>query len=191
MAANEIAERLAASAWVQCGSDGGESLADFSPDQLRYRSLVGFQNRILTTTNPTLVPLIILPLDRTLSRAECAVFAHRHGTAGPTDDQEDTRQTYPVYDAPAASYAQVFCEPIMLSWLGDDLSSPTYMPFGLFPGPIVVPDDQPLDTFDALAIVLPVGDGVAFAGDFSVLVLKHPKIEGETVIQAVLPAEVP
>lgn len=191
MAANEIAERLAASAWVQCGSDGGESLADFDPGQLRFRSLVGFQNRIITTNNGSLVPLIILPLDRTLSRAECAVFAHRIATAGPTGDQEETRQTYPVYDAPAASYAQVFCEPIMLSWLGDDLTAPAYMPFGLFPGPVSVPDDQPLDTFDALAVVLPSDAGVAFAGDFCVLVLKHPKIEGETIVQAVLPAEVP
>ncbi len=191
MAANEIAERLAASAWVQCGSDGGESLADFDPAQLRYRSYVGFQNRIITTVNAALIPIIILPLDRTLSRSECAVFAHRHGTAGPTGDPEDSRQTYPVYDEPAASYAQVFCQPIMLSWLGPDLSAPLYMPFGIAPGPVSVPDDQPLDTFDALAVLLPWADGAAFAGDFSVLVLKHPKLEGETIVQAVLPAEVP
>lgn len=186
MSANEIAERLAAACWVQCGSVGGESIADLDPAQIRYRSYVGFQNRIITTTDATLVPLLVLPLDRTFSRDETALFVHRHGTVGPNDDP-DSREAYPLYSAPAGSYAQVFASPIMLSWLGPDFSSPLFMPFGLDPGPVSVPVGQPLNTFDAIAVLLPVADGDGFAGDFSVLVLKHPKIEGVTTIEAVLP----
>lgn len=188
MAANEIAERLAASCWVQCGSTGGEGIADFDPADLRYRSYVGFNNRILTTTNAQMVPLIVLPLDRILSRSECAVFAFRHATVGP---QSGSREGYPIYSTPAETYAQIFAQPIMLSWLGDDLSAPDFMPFGLFPGPNTIAAGEPLDTFDAIAVVLPTVDNVGLAGDFSVLVLKHPPIEGETVVEAVLPAEVP
>lgn len=192
MAANEIAERLAAACWVQCGSDGGEGGPNYlSNDQIRYRSYVGFQNRIITTTDASLVPVIVLPLDRTLSRSECAVFAQRVGTVGPNDTPLTYRDTYPQYDAAAATYAQCFAQPIMLSWMGDDLSTPLYYPFGLYPGPIAVPDGEDLDTFDAIAIVLPAELGLAYSGDVSVLVLKHPKIEGTTTIEAVLPAEAP
>lgn len=190
MAANEISERLAAAAWVQCGSQGGEGIADLDPDEIRYRSRVGFQDRIITTLDATVIPLLVLPLDRVLSRSECAVFVKRQSTVGPNLDPED-RGTYPIFSVPEADYADVFASPIMLSWLGPDLGTPTYMPFGLNPGPTAVPDGEPLDTFDAIAVLLPTTGGQALSGDFSVLVLKHPKIEGGTTVEQVLPAEAP
>lgn len=191
MSANEISERLAASCWVQCGSAGGEGIADLDPDQIRFRSRVGFKDEIITTSDAALVPCIVLQLDRVMSRTECAVFVHRHGTVGPNLDTETDRETYPIYATPEANYAQVFAQPILLEWLGDDLSSPTFMPFGLNPGPTTVPLATPLDQFDAIAVLLPVEDAGALAGDFSVLVLKHPKLEGTTTVLAVLPAEAP
>jgi hypothetical protein len=186
LAANEVSERLAASCWVQCGSTGGEGIADLDPAQIRYRSRVGFQDRIITTVDATVVPCIVLPLDRTLSRSECAVFAHRHGTVGP-NLQEDDRETYPLFPVPDTNYSQVFCQPLLLEWLGDDLTTPLFMPFGLNPGPVSVPLGEPLDQFDAIAVLLPTEGGAALAGDFSVLVSKHAKIEGGTTLLSVLP----
>lgn len=186
MAANEIAERLRAAAWVQCGAlDGGEGVDQFDPSQLRFRSLVGFQNRIITTTNAEEVPVIVLKIDgEPCSRKECAVFAFRHGTVEPVPD---SRASYPILSSAQANYANVFIQPCHLDWFGVDLSNPTWYPFGLNPGPFTVPAGFDLDLFNAIAVILPIADGVAQSGDFSVLVLKHPPIEGETVVEAVLP----
>ena len=186
MAANEIAERLRAAAWVECGAvDGGEGVDTFDVDQLRFRSLVGFQNRIWTTVNAAEVPVMILKLDDVCSRRECAVFAFRHGTVEPVPD---SRSSYPVLSSAQANYANVFVQPCHLGWFGPDLSNPLWYPFGLAPGPYTVPGDFDLDLFNAIAVILPIAGGVAQSGDFSVLVLKHPPIEGATVIEAVLPA---
>lgn len=188
MAANEISERLAAAAWVQCGAvDGGEGIAQFSAANLRYRSYVGFQNRIITTVNVADAPLVILPLDRVMSRKEAAVFAVRHGTVGPT--QSDlSRPSYPIFEAAQASYPNVFAQPIHLDWMGANLASPTFYPMGLPPGPTAVPLGFDMDLFNAIAVLLPALAAVGQAGDFSVLVLKHAKIEGSTTVEQVLPA---
>ncbi len=189
MAANEIAERLAAACWVQAGSAGGEAIADYTPAQLRYRSYVGFQNRIITTVDGQTVPLIILPLDHTFSRNETAVFAMRHATVGPSGPAlaPTDRSSYPLLAEAAGAYANVWVQPILLAWLGDDLSAPTFMPMGLVGGASDVPDDLSIDTFDAIAVLLPSEDDVALAGDFSVLVLKHPPREADTIVLQVLP----
>jgi len=187
MAANEIANRLRAAAWVQCGAvDGGEGIDQFSADELRYRSYVGFQNRIITTVTAAEVPLILLPLDGVLTREECAVFGWRHGTVGPLN-VPTSRASYPALGAPGANYSQVFVQPFHLDWLGPDLSVPTWYPMGLLPGPQSVPTGFDLNLFNALAVLLPVVADVAQSGDFSVLVLQHPKLEGETVVETVLP----
>lgn len=185
MAANEISERLAAAAWVQCGAaDGGEGVAVFTAAQLRFRSYVSFKNRIITTTAPGSVPLLLLELDRVFSRRECAVLAVRHGTVGPTPD---SRVSYPSLGGPAADYSDVFAQPFHMDWLGPDLENPLWYPMGLLPGPQAVPGTFDLDLFNAVAVLLPVDATVAQSGDFSVLVLKHPPIEADTEVLAVLP----
>ena len=192
MSANEIAERLAASAWVQCGSAGGEAVNALANNQIRFRSNVGFQQRIITTTDANAFPLLILPLDRTLNRNECAVFACRHGTQGPGATMTD-RSVYPFLTEPVPDVPQVFVQPILLEWLGPDLSAPQFYPFGLVVGviPTAPPVGANLDLFDAVAVLLPVPIANASSGDFSVLVLKHPPREGDTTIQAVMPVPAP
>jgi len=188
MAANEISERLRAAAWVQCGSvDGGEGLDFLSVDQIRYRSYVGFQNRIITTVNVADAPLVILPLDDVLSRSECAVFAIRHGTVSPTSSVLD-RASYPQILTPADGYAGVFAQPCHLDWFGPDFTAPDWYPMGLNPGPISVPDGFDLNLFNAVAVLLPLIGGTGASGDFSILVLKHARLEGETTVEALLPA---
>lgn len=188
MAANEIAERLAAAAWVQLGGGAGEGINSLDPTQIRYRSLVGFQQRIITTVDASAMPVIILPLDRQLNRTECAVIATRHATCGPGADFVD-RSPYPRLGAPAVSVAQVFVHPFLLEWMGPNLLAPTFFPFGIINGviPVAPPVGANLDLFDALALLLPVPVAAADSGDVSVLVLKHPKREGDTVLEAVLP----
>lgn len=188
MSANEIAERLAAAAWIQCGSAGGEAVNALDPAEVRYRSRVGFTNRIIMTSDVGTLPVLVLPLDRPLNRSECAVFAIRHGSVGPGGS---SRLNYPLLSGPLTNYQQCAVEPCMLSWFGPDLSAPTYMPFGLPPGPPGVPLGQSLELFDAVAILLPVTEGPdpsALSGDVSVCVWKHPPLEGATQVSSTLPA---
>jgi hypothetical protein len=185
MAANEISERLRAACWVQCGSqDDGEAVAVFDVDQLRFRSLVGFVQRIVTTVNASQVPVIVLQLDDVCSRRECAVYAYRHGTVGPLNT---SRRSYPQFVSAEPGYANVFAQPCHMDWFGPDLEAPLWYPFGLTPGPQEVPAGFNLDLFNAIAIMLPTLDEVAESGDFSVLVLKHPPPEGETEVLQLLP----
>jgi hypothetical protein len=192
MAANEIAERLAAACWVQCGGGDGEAVNALNNNRIRFRSLVGFQQRIITTTDAEAMPVLILPLDRTLNRIECAVIACRHATAGPGLDFIN-RAVYPDLLAPVPDVPQVFVQPILLEWLGPDLANPTFFPFGIVNGviPRAPPVDSNLDLFDAIAVLLPVPVATASSGDFSILVLKHPPREGDTLVQAVMPVPVP
>lgn len=186
MAANEISERLRAAAWVQCGAaPGGEGVDQFSPAQLRFRSYVGFKNRIITTVDGLTVPLILLELDEPCARSECAIYAFRHATVGANDV---SRLSYPFLPIPAASYASVWAQPFQMAWLGPNLEAPTWYPMGLAPGPNAVPDGFNLDLFDAIAVLLPTVDGEASSGDFSVLVMNHPPLEGSTLVLQVLPA---
>ena len=189
MSANEIAERLAAACWVQCGSSGGEAINALANDQIRFRSLVGFQQRIITTTDANAFPLLILPLDRAFARKECTVLANRIGTAGPGATLVD-RSVYPFLTEPVPDVPQVFVQPILLEWLGPDLTAPLFYPFGLVVGavPTAPPVGANLDLFDAIAVLLPVPIANASSGDFCIVVLEHPPLEGTgTTVEAEMP----
>ena len=193
MASNEISERLVAAAWVQCGGAGGEAINALDPTQIRFRSLVGFRQQIITTSDALALPVLILPLDRTLSRRECAVLAFRHATCGPF---AGSREPYPTLFGAVPNVPNVFCHPFLLEWMGPDLTAPTFFPFGIINGliPVVPPLGSNLDLFDAIAVLLPTIDVDPFtglAGDFSVLVMKHPPMEGETTLLPLLPVPPP
>lgn len=188
MAANEIAERFAAACWVRLGSDGGEAINTLANDQIGYRSRIGFTNRIITTLIPQTVPLIVLPLDRVLSRRETAVFANRIATVEPFAGE---RYGYPFVQLALPDTPQVMVQPIMLAWLGADLSNPDWMPFGLLPGPNTVPGDSDLNLYDAIALLLPYNSG-ALSGDVCVGIFEHPQPDAEDEpLEEVLPAEEP
>lgn len=185
MSANEVAERFAAACWVKLGSSGGESINQLDPDQISYRSRQGFRDRIITTVDAQSIPLIILPLDRTFSRRETAVIVNRIGTVGP---YPDSRESYPLIPSPPADVAKVIAQPILLEWLGPDLSTPLYMPFGLPPTTGIVPGDSSLDLFDAIALLLPVNLG-GEAGDVCVALFQHAAPDtADEEIEEVLPA---
>lgn len=193
MAANEIDERIAAAAWVQCGGGAGEAVNALDPAQIRYRSLVGFEQRIITTVDPSGMPVLILPLTQAYNRHECAVFATRLATCGPGSSFVD-RSPYPRLDAPAISVPQAFVHPFLLEWMGPDLTVPSFFPFGIVNGviPVAPPVGANLDLFDAIAVLLPVPVAAASSGDFCVLVVEHPPLEGTgTVLEADLPAPAP
>lgn len=192
MSANEIAERFAAAAWVKCGSEGGEGAGAFNPDFLSLRSAVGFKQRIITTTAANTRPLIVLELDRTLSRRETAVLARRIGTVGYNDDPA-VRTSYPLLNPLPESVADVFVEPCHLDWFGPDLSAPNWMPFGMSGGgSTLVPPGFNMDRYNALAVLLPSVTNSARVGDFVVAVFEHPPPDTtqQTIIE-ILPAETP
>lgn len=189
MSANEIAERFAAACWVKFGSLGGEATNELAVSQVAYRSRCGFTDRIYTTIDATAIPLFILPLDRVFSRKETAVFARRLGTVAPIDG---SRVSYPLMFTPPEDTANLSFQPMLMAWMGDDLTNPAYLPFGLSPTGGVVPDGYDLDLYDAIAILLPVGDLGALSGDVCVFVTQHPKPDtADAPIVAALPAEPP
>lgn len=187
MAANEIANRFAAAAWVRCGGAGGEAPNSLDPASIRYRSRVGFQNRIITTLNANSRPLLILPLDRELSRKETAIIARRVGTVGRLDPWY-YRESYPVLTTPPTDVAQVFVQPMHLDWMGDDLSAPDYLPFGLTPS--TVPNGFDLDVYNAVAVLLPFEDLEGLAGDFCLFIAQHSMPDAnDQPVRQVLPFE--
>lgn len=187
MAANEIAERFAAACWVRLGAGGGEAINTLSNAELGYRSRVSFQNRIITTTDAQAVPCLILPLDRILSRRETAILATRIGTVEPN---EGDRSSYPVLFTVPADSARVFAQPMKLSWMGSDLTNPTYMPFGLPPGGDV-PAGEDMDLYDAVALLLPTDVG-ALSGDVCVAIFEHPQPDSaDEPVEDTLPAPEP
>lgn len=191
MASNEISERFAAAAWVQCGSDGGEGAGVVSAAQLRFRSAVGFKNRIITTTDIIGRPLVVLELDRELNRRETAVFVERLGTVGYNPD---TRSSYPnVGPAVPTSVPQPIAQPCHLAWFGPDLSAPLWMPFGMSGGAgTLVPDGFDLDVYNAIAVLLPSITDAGRSGDFTVAVFEHPRPDAlDQPIRAELPAAPP
>lgn len=188
MAANEIAERFAAAAWVKCGGAGGEGQNVFDVSTLSFRSFVGFKNILITTVDVNASPMVVLQLDRVFSRRETAVLVTRHGTVGSV---EGDRLSYPLFGGVPTEVAQLAAHPCLMAWFGDDLRNPTWMPFGLGGSPLV-PVGEPIDLFDAIAVELPVGGANALAGDFSVAVFEHnrPDAEDEPIVDE-LPAELP
>jgi hypothetical protein len=191
VSSNEIAERFSAACWVKCGSLGGEGVNQLEPSTVQLRSYVGFQNRIITTSNALTRPLFVLPLDHAVCRSKAAVFATRLGTVGPTNDPIAARESYPAFGGTIPeSVAQVIVQPIQLAWLGPDLTNPVWLPFNL-PGAdqSTVPDGFDLDVFDAVAVLLP-GDTEGLSGDFCVFVEVHPIIEtADLPLRPLLPAD--
>jgi hypothetical protein len=189
VAANEIANRFAAACWVRCGGAGGEAPNSLDPSTIRYRSRVGFTNRIITTTDANARPLLILPLDRELSRRETAVIAKRVGTVGRID-LFTARESYPDLGTVPSDVAQVFVQPMHLDWMGDDLSAPDYLPFGISPS--VVPTGFDVDLYNAVAVLLPFEGGEGLSGDFCVFVVQHPHPDAvDQPVRQILPFEVP
>lgn len=189
MSANEIAERFSAAAWLRCGSQGGEGNNDLDPATLTLRSAVGFQQRIITTTDANTRPLIVLVIDRTLCRAKAAAWAVRIGSVGPNDNPL-SRESYPSSSTPNDSVPQVAVQLCHLDWFGPDLTNPTWMPFGMTGGDsFTVPDGYDLNTFNAVAILLPIAEGGGSSGDVCVFVEGHPILEtGDLPLQPDLPA---
>lgn len=173
MAANEIAERIAAHAWVSLGPKSGTDLPYLDANSIGFRSQVGFNSIIITTEDVTVYPLLVLLLDREMSRKQNHVMAYQVSTV------DLLGRSYPqptLGDSPHLPNVQ----PIHTSWVGD-FTAPSWLPFGTD----VVPNyaDRDLDKFNAIAILLPgetpgEADFQAFAGDISVLVLACPIFEG-------------
>lgn len=172
MAANEIAERLAASAWLRVQPDGNAPAAALL-SALQFRSMVGFQQSVYTRVNFG-SGLALLLLDRELSRRETTVHAWF-----PYTVSDETRNSYP--DQAAVTPQAVLVEPFHFDWIGDP-TAPSWLPFGVL-GP-AVPAGFDLDRYNALALQL-ADDGNAC--DYVVTVFEHPRYDGPTVVLNVLP----
>lgn len=181
MSANEIAERIAAHAWVSLGPQSG-NVQLLDADLIAFRSQVGFQQAIVTTEDATVYPLLILILDREMSRKQNQILAY------PVGSVDDTGRSYPqptLGDSPPLPNVQA----IHTDWVGD-FTSPSWLPFGTD----VVPNfaDRDLDRFNAVAMLLTgetpgEADFTAFAGDVCVLVLACPIQESPPVALAQIP----
>jgi hypothetical protein len=182
MAANEIPEALQALAWVRMQGIFGLLLEE----GIRFRSLCGFENRIILSSAVKDYPLLILLLEREHNRNESCVTVQRVTTQNDAD-----RHTYPPIIGPFVP--EVFqnapaIEPIHMDWLGPDLTAPVWMPFQASDP---VPPQYDLNVFNALAVLQPTADTpAALWGDFVVSVIKMPPIESETVLVPVLPVPV-
>lgn len=175
MSANEIAERIAAHAWVKLGPKSGSDLPYLDANSMGFRSQVGFIQAMITTEDPTVYPLLILLLDREMSRKQNQILAYSIGSV------DDLGRSYPqptLGDSPTLPNVQA----IHTDWIGD-YAAPSWLPFGTD----VVPDyaNRDLDRFNAVAILLAgetpgEADFQAYSGDITVLVLASPIQEGVT-----------
>lgn len=162
MAANEIAERIAAHAWLRLGPQVSD-VAALDDSSIGFRSQVGFIERVITTTDAKAYPLLILELDRELVRTENQVLAY---TVGSVDA---LGRSYPQPElGNAARLPNV--EAIHTSWIGN-YAAPSWLPFNGDPVPDYAARD--LNVFNAIALLLPAGE-LAYAGDVCVLALRSP-----------------
>ena len=183
MAANELVEALQALIWVQLTGE----LGLLTEGGIGIRSQCGFQQRIIASESPKDFGLLIFLLERTHSRRESAVVVSPVGTtdaAGNNYPQllDATQQLETPARAPIV-------QPIMLEWLGPDLSNPDWLPFDSD----VLGGSVNMDHFDAIAVQVPAnGVGASLAGDFCLAVYKMPPLpEGTTVtVETVLPVPV-
>lgn len=194
MPANEIANRLAAAAWIKCEPDS--AAAPNTAYTLGLRSQVSCQNRLIvcggdgiSTANFKDCPVILLPFDRTFSRRETTIqvtpiatfrgsnrvaypASWRIGVSGGTNYD----QNLPAVGEPDV---RVLCEPFHMDWLGNP-AAPSFMPFGLGTGPSdTVPAGFDLDLYNALALLMPnYDDGVnpsfPLPVDIQIAVWQHP-----------------
>lgn len=193
MPANEIANRLAAAAWIQFLSDG----ADPPSYTLSLRSQVSCQGRIITTaTSPAIgdlsfieCPVIIVPLDREFSRKETQILAHPLDTI----DDSENRATYPwtVFDnfdeTDATPDLRVLMQPLHLDWIGDP-AAPSWLPFDVGSTSDPVPDGFDIDVYNAVAFMLTSNneDEVPVGQDFCFMIFQSPAVNAETVVEATL-----
>lgn len=172
MAANEIAERLAASCWLRVQPDGAAPAVPVLAN-LQFRSMVGFQQNVYTRIAFG-GGLVLLLLDRELSRRETTVHAWFPFTAS-----DETRLTYPSPNELVPQYTMV--QPFHLDWIGDP-AAPSWLPFQNLAPP--VPNGFDLDRYNGIAMRLGEDGNAA---DYVVTVFEHPRYDGPTVILNVLP----
>lgn len=185
MSANEIAERIAAHAWVQLGPQAGVNLEYLDANLTGFRSQVGFLEVIIASADLEVYPLLILKLDREMSRKQNQVIAYQ---VGSVDHLGRSYPQPPLGNGPQLPSVQA----IHMDWVGDP-SAPSWLPFGAD----VVPDyaTRDLDRFNAIAIQLQgdtpgEGDFQAYAGDLCVLVLASPIQESPPLVSATIPVPV-
>lgn len=197
MPANEIENRLAAAGWIR--------FSDSAPDGLSLRSQVSCQNRLIVTAATAAsndfsfdeMPLIIVPLDRTLSRRETSVLV----TKLETVDAEGS--SYPdSFEGPygtglggtvvAPPDTRIIVEPLHLDWIGD-VTNPSWLPFGLGFAGDVDPTVFDLDLYNAVAFLGPIlADGEPpVTSDFCFVIFQHPMVEGETLIEDTIAIDAP
>lgn len=178
MAANELAERLQAMAWVKVQG----LLGLLTEDGLGLRSVCGFEQRLIVSEVPKEFPFLILPLERYHTRAKTVVTVQ-----GLVTVDDATRLNYPGSITPATSYqAPPKVQPIDLAWMGD-LTNPDWYPFQ---STAALPASFDRNLYNAVAIYLPLTGGT-LAGDFIVCVHECPPIEGSVTIQKIVPSPLP
>lgn len=184
MSANEISERIAAHAWLRLGPKPG-NIVVLESGSVGFRSQVGLIERVRTTTDATTYPLLVLELDRELSRSQNQVLAYLLGSI------DAAGRSYPepvLGNGPRLPNVQ----PIHTSWIGN-YTAPSWLPFTGDPVPGYA--GRNLDLFNAVAILLQadvseVGSD-AYAGDVSVLVLQSPIGGPARAIAPVIPVPGP
>jgi hypothetical protein len=185
MAANEIPERIAAHAWVRL-SPSPENVDELGAAGVGIRSQVGFSNALLGSSSiDSSYPLLILVLDRELSRKQHHAIAYSVGTV------DELGRSYPAV-TPGSSPNLYAVQPFLLAWLGNP-AAPSWLPFG--PDPVPAPA-RDLDRFDALAISLVSNDGGegpdwTSAGDLVALVLACAPQESASVFLPAIPSPTP
>lgn len=196
MPANETENRLAAAAWIGIEpSDGADPPASWA---LSLRSQVSCMNELIVSGANggapwSEIPLVIVPLDRELSRRETTLHVSTLASVAAA-----TRDTEPaIWQAGPFGFDETNVEvdtrilalPIHMDWIGP-LTNPVWLPFSLgsqVTGP--VPNGFDLDIYNAVALLwplhtqeedpsYPVGADVCFA------IFQHPPVRdvGTTII---------
>lgn len=184
MAANELAEALQALIWVQMGGE----LGLLTEGGIGIRAQCGFQQRIITSESPKDFALLIFLLERTHNRRESAVVVSPVGTTDPGGNNYPQLVDGGTQQLETPARAPII-QPIMLEWLGADLTNPDWLPFDADN----LPTNVNMDLFDAIAVMQPANTGGAsLAGDFCLAVYKMPPLPAGTpvTVETVLPVPV-
>lgn len=196
MPANEIQNRLAAAGWVHF------SAADGEVEGLSLRSQVSCQNRLIITAVVAAsndfpfaeMPLIIVPLDRTLSRRETSIVVTKLETVDADGESYPDSLENGAYGSDAfPPDTRILVQPLHLDWIGD-VTNPSWLPFKLGFTGVVDPTVFDLDLYNAVAFVGPdteeAGDEPICA-DFTFVIFQHPMVEGETLIEDTIAIDAP
>jgi hypothetical protein len=189
VSANEIAERIAAHAWVRLGPASGEGIGQLNPSDIGFRSQVGFNNTIIGSDDMVNFPLLILTLDRELSRKQNQVIGYSVVTVDAAG-----RSYPPVQVGQGVGPVLPAFEPIHTDWIGDP-TAPSWLPFSATIEPVPNFAQLDLDRFNAIAVSLAgletEGGVSAYSGDFCILVLASPIQEAPSTFSAIIPAPGP